>query len=323
MTNDRRFTYLLATTSEFSTIIPSRILGIEITDPTLAERCGLGNIDPQHRPGAQPISPAAIEACLRIAPPKRGTCLATIRPDADSIGSMALLELRAAGATPSADMLARITEIAAADRNDRGAWPGRGAFPGIEDKSPQYQPDHVHAVLSACASDRNTTLEKRVTAFMRFLCQGTLPEAYHVSVEDRRNALARSLTTGATRASLVAGGRIAVVISMEPGVLSLGYRLAPIVVALNPAWEFPSGEVGRKYTVARWHEDDANLTTFESTVAAIEPGWGGQAGIKGSPQNRPSTLTVEKILALLKTELGFADVSPAQINHREVRSDPD
>ncbi len=30
-------------------LLGPQTLGIEITDPALAKRCGLGNVDPQHR----------------------------------------------------------------------------------------------------------------------------------------------------------------------------------------------------------------------------------------------------------------------------------
>lgn len=60
--------------------------------PTLAERC-MANLDPQHLGGD--VATAAIQAALamwRELPPD-GATLATIRPDLDSIGAMAVLEL--------------------------------------------------------------------------------------------------------------------------------------------------------------------------------------------------------------------------------------
>lgn len=59
-------------------------LGIEVTVPALAARCGLRNIDPQHT-GGDPQH-AAIEVCLEAPLPPDGATLVTIRPDLDSVG---------------------------------------------------------------------------------------------------------------------------------------------------------------------------------------------------------------------------------------------
>lgn len=72
-------------------------LGIEVTSKPLAERCALGNIDPQHKPGG---GSSAIEEALNLPRellPPNGTRLVTMRPDKDSIGAMAILSLRGDG----------------------------------------------------------------------------------------------------------------------------------------------------------------------------------------------------------------------------------
>lgn len=281
----------------------ARTLGIEVTDPALAACCGLGNVDPQHKPDARPDAPAAIEACLDHPLPPVGSRLVTIRPDSDALGAMALLTLRAGGVIPDRAMRARIARIAAADRFDRGDWPGSQPLLRNVDEVLAFGPGPEQAVLAACAFDRSLPLAGRVGVFMRFLRTGDLPEGHRRDVRKRASHLMLSLTIGATRVDLSPCGRLAVVISFEPGGLMLGYRLAPVVAALNPHFEFPSGEVGRKYTVARWAEGDADLSLFAARIAALEDGWGGQAGIKGSPQFAPSRLTMERIVAELRADL--------------------
>lgn len=71
-------------------------LGVEVTQPALAARCGLGNLDPQH--GNNPnINSSAIEGAMTCALPPAGATLVTMRPDRDSFGAMAVLRLRAEG----------------------------------------------------------------------------------------------------------------------------------------------------------------------------------------------------------------------------------
>lgn len=92
---------------------PSKTLGIEATRPDTIQRCGLGNIDEQHRPGGD--GRAAIEVALAYPLPADGTCLVTDRPDLDSVGAMAVLSLRLLGVELPPAALERIARVAAAD----------------------------------------------------------------------------------------------------------------------------------------------------------------------------------------------------------------
>lgn len=66
-------------------VLGDKTLGIEVTIPHLAERCGLGNIDPQH--SGTSSHTAAILAALDVPLPPPGSTLVTIRPDLDSVSS--------------------------------------------------------------------------------------------------------------------------------------------------------------------------------------------------------------------------------------------
>lgn len=66
------------------------VFGIEVTIPELAKRC-VGNIDPQHTGGD--VTRAAIEEAMVVDLPSAPT-IATVRPDLDSIGAMAIMLLK-------------------------------------------------------------------------------------------------------------------------------------------------------------------------------------------------------------------------------------
>ena len=80
----------------------AQTLGIEVTIGTLARRCELGHIDPQHRMGGKS---SAIEDSLEWPLPPHDSRLVTIRHDRDSIGAMAVLMLRAEGKENKIDKL--------------------------------------------------------------------------------------------------------------------------------------------------------------------------------------------------------------------------
>lgn len=279
-----------------ATLLDGRTLGIEVTDAMAVARCGLGVIDPQHGQGAGADELAAIEACLEVPLPPAGARLVTIRPDLDSVGAMAVLALRADGIAIDGVMRDRIRRIAAVDRFERGSWPGRRPLP---ESAEEILEDGIGVELSALAAavaDRAVPLAERVRTAQRWLVDGSVPEAYLLAATSRARALFRSLCLGATRVERWLGKRIGVVISLEPGALALAYRVAPVVVALNPAFCFRDGVLGAKYTLARWQVGYADLQLATDFLNRVEPGWGGQAGIKGSPLDRPSRLPLDMVV---------------------------
>ncbi len=279
------------------------LLGIEVSDPALAALCGLGNIDPQHTPGAAATVPAAIEASLHAPLPPAGSRLVTVRPDLDAFGAMAVLCLRALGRRVDAAMTERISRIAALDRHDRGPWPGPRPLPRTAQDFAEDWPGADLAQLGACMRDRSLMMEQRVRAMLHWLETEAVPEGYHDGIAASHAALLRSLRLGTTIVETALQGRVAVVKSTHPGALGLGYRRAKIVVALNPVFAFTKDMVGRKYTIARWSAGDADLDVVAHRLGAIEPGWGGQSGITGSPQFAPSALTLDQVLCALHSVL--------------------
>ena len=279
------------------------ILGVEVTDPALEALCALGNIDPQHRPGAGPGRPCAALAALSHPLPPPGTRIATLRPDLDSVSAMAVLAMRARGAAIRADTLERLRRVDRVDGFRMGAWPGPRPLP---ESAEDILADGGGADLgaaAAAAADRRRGLAERVALVEGWLREGVPPEAYAEAAEERARRLADSLRRGETRVAPTAFPEIATVVSPAPGALMLGYRLAPVVVALAPAFRFANGAQGRKFTVARYAPGHADLDAAAAELARREPGWGGQAGIKGSPQDRGSRLTLDAVVAIVGAAL--------------------
>lgn len=260
-------------------------LGIEVTVPALAARCGLGNIDPQHAPGSDGDR-AAIEAALDWPLPPDGSTLATIRPDLDSLGAMAVLAIRADGIAIDAAARRRIGEIAAADRHDRGPWPGaRPLAAALADPTPL-------AALALAVADVTLTLQERVALLSRWLIDGVVPEAYQQLAAAARQELTAAVTTGAVRIRALCGNRVAVVIATRSEALRLGYCLAPVVIALNPKFRLDGGPPCRKFTVAQYRAGYADFAALRTALAARETGWGGTPTILGSPQGTGSRLSL-------------------------------
>lgn len=271
-------------------------LGIEVTDPELACQCGLGNLDPQHGVGAT-AGVAAIEAALLHPLPPDGAILATLRPDSDAIGAMAVLHLRRLGVTLLGPRLRRIRQIAKWDMFDLGSWQAwqlrHPPLPRPAGAAALGGPPPAIAMLAALAADHARPVAERAEAIARHIADGTPDRGAQDTARRFRAGLLAAWNAGAIAIHAAPDPRIAVVQGAHPGALRLGYRHAPVVVAEGAV------EGRRKLTIAQFEPGWADFGRLACALAAREPGWGGSATIFGSPQGSASTLPLDQVIAEL------------------------
>ena len=280
-------------------LLGATTLGIEVTVPELARRCGLGNIDPQHGGGIGIGTPgaAAIEACLTVKPPLAGAILATVRPDLDAFGAMALMALRRADVEVGPAMRERIDRAARADRFERGPWPGPRPLPATaEEYVSATKQDPVLIAVTGAMFDGELSPRDRVGLVGRWLETGVEPVGYRESWAAHVEGLVAGIASGAVSIEPRAGARMALAVSRLSGTLRLGYCLAPLVVAEDPGDPDADPPAPRRVTIAQYAQGHADFGALRETLAAMEPGWGGSAKILGSPQGLACRLTLETVL---------------------------
>jgi hypothetical protein len=280
--------------------VPTQTLGIEITDALLASLCDLGNIDPQHGHvrGADVEGRAAIEVALGWPLPPPGTSLATIRPDADSIGAMAVLSLRCDGMAFTSGMHERIDLIARSDCFDYGDWaswaathppPQKGAtLLALSPHPPEFR------VLAAFIGLHPNDLPTSVSMMRDWLLSGLLPPQGEAEKVKSDREAAAAWCAGQLPVTKLCGGHVAFVQSDYPGAISLGYRHAPIVIAER----LLGGK--RKITIAQFERGHLDMKALATRLSAIERGWGGSETILGSPQGRSTEMKIEQITDLIE-----------------------
>ena len=283
-------------------LLGATTLGIEVTVPELAYRCGLGNIDPQHGggTGVGATGAAAIEACLTVTPPPAGSTLVTVRPDLDAFGAMALLALRRAGHEPRPDMRARIDRIARADRFDHGPWPGPQPLPRTAgDFTATMHQDTALVAVTGAMFDRELSARERVGLAADWMVTGAEPPRYRERWTAHAQAVIDGLANGAVAVESVAGGCIATVTSRLPGSLRLGYCLAPVVVAHDPGNPDSEPPAPRRVVIAQYAPGHVDLAKVREALVRLEPGWGGSNTILGSPQGRACGLDLTPIVDMI------------------------
>jgi hypothetical protein len=284
---------------------PQGVLGIEVTMPALAARCVQGNIDPQHSGGD--INRAAIEEALVTTLPAcpSEVTLATVRADLDAIGSMAILNLRAKGESLEPAM-ERINMVAIADKLARGGWspnPIPTRSNPWDESSATAESSRPLAAIAAAVMDFKVALGDRVATMEKWLLTGEEPEQYRVQVEKERLDMITAMETGQIKSETRSDGRIAVVESTHRAATSVGYSLAPVVVAFNPSFKQGSGEPYKKFTICAFEAKFANIKSALAELAALEAGWGGSPTIDGSPQGVSSTLTIDQVVGVVAKHL--------------------
>lgn len=282
-----------------------QVYGIEVTVPALAKRCE-DNLDPQHGPDGKPTV-AACQAALTWPLPPKGTTLVTIRPDADALMAMAVLELRAqagdlavAAPTFASELPAcpyeRVIEIALADCERGGPWPGPGQV-----STGQVT---IAGQLTQTFMTPGFPPVRMLEIAFGWLYQSVRAREMLQAAERIREMLAR-LQAGV---SVQTQNGLAVVIVTDPEVpakaISHGYRYAPVVVMSNPSHCWPSGQVALKHTVARWNSSySMGWDGMIAELQTLEPGWGGSASICGSPQGAASQLSTEDVVAVVRRHM--------------------
>ncbi len=151
--------------------------------------------------------------------------------------------------------------------------------------------------------DHKVPLADRVSTMEWWLLTGEEPEQYRASVERERGEMVVALESGAINARTTADGRIAIVESAHRAATMVGYSLAPVVVARNPAFKLGGGEAHMKYTVCAFEARFADISSALAELATLEPGWGGSPTIGGSPQGVSSKLTVDQVVAVITKHL--------------------
>ncbi len=283
---------------------PHGVLGIEVTIPAYAQKCTLGNIDPQHSDGN--VDLAAIEVAQTLDVPPSHATMITVRADLDAFGAMALIKYRANGGEVTPEIKARIEEIAKTDKFARGGWPGKTDLPSKKKPWPTSggtSETESLAGIAARVMDFKVPVVDRIKSMEEYLTLGTEPSSYQDKVEAERVDMIQALENGAIKIEVVADGNIAYVESSHRAGTSLGYSQAPIVVAFNPTFKQGPGDAYKKYTVCQYEGTWADLVAVKNELAQLEEGWGGSPNIIGSPQGKSSELSPKQVIGTVEKHL--------------------
>lgn len=281
---------------------PKGVYGIEVTIPKLAERCAY-NLDPQHTGGN--ADRCAIEEAVFAELPETGMTMVTVRPDMDAFGAMAVLNLRA-NSINIEPAINRIIEVAEIDKFSNSGYPGPKPLPSVENIWPEG--DSETAAIAAAVADFKVSATERVKLMEKWLMTGEEPAKYREQVENERMDIVRALENGEIEHVGISMKNdenidLAVVRSTHRAATSIGYSIAPVVVAVNPEFKMGGGEPHLKYTICAFEQKYADIKAALSELNELEEGWGGSPTIGGSPQGVSSKLDLDTVVDIVNRHI--------------------
>jgi len=226
----------------------------------------------------------------------------TVRADLDSVGSMAVLAIRAEENFEkfSQPALERIYSIARSDAWSRGEWQGK-PLPTSENPFPEEGGEL--SAMAAAVADFKIPLAQRVEWMKIWLLTGEEPEGgYRERVQAERLDMVRALEDGTIKCRL-SEQRVAIVESTHRSATAIGYSESPVVVALNPEFRFAGGDPHRKFTVCQHSSGWLDLQKVKEDLLELEKGWGGSPTIIGSPQGVSSNLGLPDVVRIVEKHL--------------------
>lgn len=273
-----------------------KIVGLEMTVADLAALCDK-NIDPQHTDGN------SAECCAKVVAENPEQLLAeykgkdvvfvTNRVDVDSIASFVLADRYLKGeAVKYNENLAQINK--------------HDAFQGTKWNGPKpieqaFDPENKVAALASSTKVFMVT-PKNIEDVATFIDTGKVDETIMNNYRTVQNGIIDKVKSGEIKTEVVGG--VAYVETTLPCATNVGYSLAPVVVAVNPAMKLgPQGEPFRKVSICQHEASYADLNAVAEQLNQLESGWGGSPTFKGSKQGENCNIDLSDIKKIVYANL--------------------
>jgi|GEM_PF-2246725 len=278
-----------------SETIPAYDLGIEITIPKLAK--DRVNLDPQHGPSGNPETSAIEEAMnYDLTKLEDRAKIATVRPDADSVGAMAVLELRKAEIEFDENLVKTIGRVDAL-----GIKRAKTEYPEIEVRQKELSYANVKCFEKLPLAEKVIAMKKLLTNKVEWQ---EIEKAWS-EIQAKKETAKQRLTIKPLLedyAVMIEGN--------HPMAFDLGYENAGIVAAFNPNFKRPwieNDTESQKWTIARYSEKEPiDIKGLSVKLNELEKeyngtgSWGGPANLIASPQGDTSKIPFEEIVKTIK-----------------------
>jgi len=273
------------------------LIGLEITIPEISKKLTF-NIDPQHTWNSED-GITCIEKFRSFLPnvnkmSGKELHVFFLKPDLDSISAAAILDIYLDNPLwiLQEGISERICAIAEYDRHGRDSS-GRGF----------YTPTRIPRGLFMYVSGWKNSIYDKVNLTKDWLLDGTFKNINKFNrIADKK--LKQSLFNSKTE--IIVPKKLVFIRSASRGACGLGYKYAPITIALNPSYRFgidDSRIYGKKWVIAQQSDGYLDMRGVLEELSKLESGWGGSPSIIGSPQDRPSKVLKDDVINIVEQKM--------------------
>ncbi len=277
------------------------IIGLEMTVADLANICDK-NIDPQHTEGnasqccAKEIYEKAPELLgwFKSKDPEK-VVFVTNRVDVDSVASYVLADryLQGQDLGPKEN----IEKI-----NEHDAFQG-AKWDGPKPIEQAFDPENKVAALASSVKVFMVT-PQNIEDVKSFVDTGDVNETVMNNYRTVQNGIIERVKSGEIKTEVVGG--VAYVETTLPCATNVGYSMAPVGVAVNPAMKLgPQGEPFRKVSICQHEAGYVDINAVKETLNTLEAGWGGSPTFIGSKQGESCNIGLSEIKKTV-----FANLTP-------------
>ena len=233
--------------------------------------------------------------------------MATVRPDADSLGAIAVLILKEENVKNKDKEVGKnlineklVKAIGLLDRMGPAVFKDKGKeILKLNDDEEFQKINKLCRVAHYVIGVKQLPLEEKVL-FMKNLLKGEISsEEIEKIYEEDRNDLEKAKAE--SKIEIINDGKAVFVESSAKRSMEIGYEYAPIVIAYNPNFKWPDGHITPKYSIARYDKYvKLDLKGLLEELRKRNPKWGGLENIIGSPQGEDPKIIPEEMKELVK-----------------------
>lgn len=264
------------------------VVGLEMTVPDLITECDK-NIDPQHTDGKanECCAKTVAENAEKLLKSYKGkdVVFVTNRVDVDSVAAYVLADRYLQGEKVFYNSY--IEKINEHDTHQGEKWSG----PKPIEKA--FDPENKVAALASSIKVFTVT-DKNIDDVKTFMEKGTVDEKTMENYRTVQKGIIDRVKSGDIKTEVKGG--VAYVETTLPCATNVGYSLAPVVVAVNPAMKLgPQGTPFRKVSICQHEAGYVDLNAVAEKLNSMEAGWGGSPTFKGSKQGENCNISLSEI----------------------------
>ncbi len=271
------------------------LIGLEVTIPEISRKLTF-NIDPQHA-WSNETGITCIEKFRSFLPnfgkmKEKELHVFFLKPDLDSISAAAILDIYLENPLWmfQEEIETRISAIAEYDRHGRSRC-------GFSHKT------KIPRGLFMYISGWKNNIYDKISLTKNWLLEGTFKDMSKFNrIADKK--FKQSIFN--SKIEIIIPKKIVFIRSPSRGACGIGYKYAPVTIALNPSYRFGIDEsriYGKKWIIAQQSDGFIDMSGILEELIGIEPGWGGSPSIIGSPQDKPSKLLKDDIIDIVERKI--------------------